>query len=116
MDLASLGKQPVSEKAPTGADVRYEPAFEELQAEIDKLSNPSASGEMDWNKVNTLAAQILSEQAKDLLVASYLAVAQIHTAGIEGFGIGLSVYRDLLETFWEDLFPKKKRMRGRIAA
>lgn len=116
MDPASLGKQAISEDSPAGADVRYEPVFEELQAEIDKMSNPSASGEMDWNKVNTLAAEILSAQAKDLLVASYFAVAQIHTAGIEGFGLGLHIYCDLLETFWEDLFPKKKRMRGRIAA
>jgi type VI secretion system protein VasJ len=118
MDLLSLGKEPISEDQPTGSDVRYEPEFEELQAEIDpefeelqaeidKLSNPSASGEMDWQKVNKLSTEILSNKAKDLLVASYLAVAQIHTGQMEGFGVGY---------FWDNLFPAKKRMRGRIAA
>jgi type VI secretion system protein VasJ len=116
MDLLNLGKEPVSEGTPAGSDVRYEPEFEELQAEIDKLSNPSASGEMDWNKVNKLSAGILSSKSKDLLVASYFAVAQIQTNKAQGLGVGLTVYRDLLQEFWEDLFPKKKRMRGRLAA
>ena len=44
MDLLSLGKEPISADQPTGSDVRYEPEFEELQAEIDKMSNPAASG------------------------------------------------------------------------
>lgn len=116
MDTLTLGKEPISPDQPAGSDVRYEPEFEQLQAEIDKLSSPSASETMDWRRVDKLASEILASKAKDLLVASYLAVAQIHTAGIDGFGVGLCVYRDLLEQFWEDLFPKKKRMRGRIAA
>lgn len=116
MDLLSLGKEPVSETHPAGSDVRYEPEFEELQAEIDKLSNPSSSGSMDWERVHTLCVNILSDKSKDLLVASYLAVAQIHIHQMEGFGVGLAVYRDLLEQFWDDLFPSKKRMRGRTAA
>jgi type VI secretion system protein VasJ len=116
MDLLSLGKEPVSADQPAGSDVRYEPEFEELQAEIDKLSNPSATDSTDWNKVTKLASEILATKAKDLLVASYLAVAQIHINQIEGFAVGLAVYRDLLEQFWDGLFPAKKRMRGRVAA
>jgi type VI secretion system protein VasJ len=116
MDLLSLGKTPISDDQPTGTDVRYEPEFETLQAEIDKLSSPSASGGIDWDKVNTLSSEILSSKAKDLLVASYLAVAQLHTRQIEGFSVGLRVYIDLLELYWDGLFPAKKRMRGRVAA
>jgi type VI secretion system protein VasJ len=116
MDLASLGKKPISEAQPTGSDVRYEPEFEQLQVEIDKMSNPAASGGTDWKKVSELASGILANKSKDLLVASYLAVAQTHTNQIEGFAVGLGVYRDLLELFWEGLFPTKKRMRGRVAA
>ncbi|MBN1842513.1 MAG: type VI secretion system protein TssA [Deltaproteobacteria bacterium] len=116
MELLSLGKEPISADQPTGSDVRYEPEFEELQAEIDKLSNPTASDRTDWKKVNKLASEILATKGKDLLVASYLAVAQIHMSQIEGLAVGLKIYRDLLEQFWDDLFPAKKRMRGRIAA
>ncbi len=116
MDLLLLGKEPISSDSPTGSDVRYDPEFESLQAEIDKMSMPSASGGIDWATVNKLATGILAGKAKDLLVASYLAVAQIHTNKVEGFETGITVYRDLLAQFWEDLFPTKKRKKGRVAA
>ena len=115
-DLLSLGKIPISSDQPTGLDVRYDPDFEELQAEIDKLSSPSAAGGMDWNKVTSLSSAILTRKSKDILVASYLAVAQIHTSQMEGMAVGLQIYHDLLATFWEDLYPPKKRMRGRLGA
>ncbi len=116
MDLLSLGKEPISPDQPTGSDVRYEPAFEELQAEIDKLSSPSAAGGVDWKKVTTVASEILAGKSKDILVASYLAVAQLYTDKMEGLALGLRIFRDLLDQFWEDLYPPKKRMRGRLAA
>ena len=68
MDLLSLGKEPVNADQPAGSDVRYDPEFEELQAEIDKLSNPSATDGTDWNKVTKLASEILATKAKDILV------------------------------------------------
>jgi type VI secretion system protein VasJ len=116
MDLLSLGKEPVSPDRPAGADIRYDPLFEDLQAEVDKLSSPTAEGALDWTKVVTLSAQILGTKSKDLLAASYLAVGLIHTRKIEGLASGLTVYRDLLETHWEGLFPPKARMRGRVGA
>ncbi len=116
MEILSLGKEPISADSPTGSDVRYEPEFEQLQAEIDKMSTPSASGGIDWATVDKLAQQILAEKAKDLLVASYLAVAQIHINKVEGLATGLTIYRDLLAHYWEDLYPTKKRKKGRVAA
>ena len=116
MDLLSLGKNPINDDQPTGAEVRYEPEFEELQAEIDKLSIPSASGELDWQKVSDLAALILAEKSKNLLVASYLAVSQVHLNQIDGLALGLNIIHDLLDRYWENLFPPKKRLRGRIGA
>jgi type VI secretion system protein VasJ len=80
------------------------------------MSMPSASGGIDWAKVDKLAKQILAEKAKDLLVASYLAVAQIHINKVEGFVTGLTIYRDLLAHHWEGLYPTKKRKKGRVAA
>ncbi len=116
MDLLSLGKEPVNPENPTGSDIRYEPDFEELQAEIDKLSSPTSSGSLDWQKIMKLSSDILAGKSKDLLVASYLAVALIHTQHIEGLLAGTIIYGDLLESFWENLFPPKKRLRGRIGA
>lgn len=116
MDLLSLGKEPINPDQPTGTDVRYEPEFEKLQAEIEKLSSPSAASGVDWKKVVELSSAILAEKSKDILVASYLAVALIRTRQIEGLAIGLRVFSDLLAEFWEDLYPSKKRMRGRVGA
>lgn len=116
MEITSLGKDPIQPDQPAGSDVRYGPEFEQLQGEIDKLALPSASGGINWEKVSDLAASILSKQSKDLLVAGYLAVSQIHVRRIEGLADGLTVMHDLLENFWDDLFPPKKRMRGRSGA
>jgi type VI secretion system protein VasJ len=116
MEIHSLGKKPIQPDRPAGSDVRYEPEYEQLQAEIDKLSSPSASGGIDWQKVNDLAVSILERKCKDLLVVSYLAVSQIHMRRIEGLADGLQVLHDLIEHYWDDMFPPKNRMRGRLAA
>jgi type VI secretion system protein VasJ len=116
MELMELGKLPIRPEQPAGDDVRYDPVYEELVAEIDKFSSPSASGAVDWNKVVTLSSDILSQKSKDLLVASYLAIALIQTKKFEGVEIGSRIYRDLIEGHWDALFPTKARMRGRVAA
>ena len=116
MDLETLGKLPISEDQPTGTDIRYDPNFEELQAEVYKLSSPSVAGAIDWKKVVKLASDILAQRSKDLLVASYLAVALIYTEKEKGLSIGLKIYRDLLEQFWEGLYPPKSRIKGRVGA
>ena len=116
MDLLLLGKDPINPDQPAGSDVRYEPEFEKLQAETGKLSSPSSSGGIDWEKVSDMAALILAEKSKDLLVASYLAVSQVHIREIEGLAAGVTIMHDLVENFWDTLFPPKKRMRGRLGA
>jgi len=116
MDLSALGTQPISRENPAGSEVRYDPAFDELQTEVDKLSSPAAAGPVDWEKVGRSAADILMHRSKDLLVASYLAVALIHTRRNDGFGVGLQIYLELIEHFWEELYPQKTRMRGRVRA
>jgi len=114
MELSELGKQPIRPEQPAGDDVRYDPLYEELQAEVDKP--PSASGGTDWEKVAKLSAEILASKSKDLLVASYLAIALIQTKKFDGVEIGSRIIRDLIEGHWDALFPAKARMRGRIAA
>lgn len=113
MELAQLGKEPVSDAAPAGTDARMEDAYDALSAEIEKLSSFSVSGGIDWKKVLQLAADISATKSKDLLVFSYLCVALMKTEGLDGLATGVHIMRDLLETFWESMFPAKARMRGR---
>ena len=108
MDLWTLGKNPISSEQPAGADMTYEPEYEELQTELNTLSS------RDWEKVVQMASEILATKSKDLWVASALGVALVHTRQAEGLAIGLRVYRDLLTDFWNSFYPAKGRMRKRI--
>jgi len=113
MELIELGKIPINQDNPAGDDVRFEPEYDELQSEIEKLTSPTSEGGIDWNKVVELGTIIIAEKSKHLLVASYLCVALVRSRGLEGLETGLVIYRELLETFWDILFPPVKRMRGR---
>jgi type VI secretion system protein VasJ len=112
-DYAALGKQPISDAQPAGSDVRNEDDYDTLQTEIGKMSNPAASGSIDWQQVAVLSETILSTRSKDLLVASYLAGALLQTRDLPGLLDGLRVVGGLLETYWDTLFPPLARLRGR---
>ena len=116
MDYLNLGKAPIAGDNPAGSDCRYEADFESLQAEIDKLSSPTASGKVDWDKIVEWSAKILSNLSKDLTVAGYLAVGLVRGRQVEGLDAGIQVLRDLVENYWDTLYPVKKRMRGRAGA
>ena len=110
---AGLGKAPIPGDAPAGWDVRNDPDFDLLSAEIDKLSSPTFSGGVDWDRISDIAGRISEEKSKDLLVMVYLCLALLKTEGMKGLAQGIHVLREALETYWEDMFPSKKRMRGR---
>lgn len=112
-DYSTLGKQPISDALPAGSDVRNEDDYDTLQAEIGKMSNPVASGSIDWQQVVALSETILSTKSKDLLVASYLTGALLQTRDLPGLLDGLRVVGDMLETYWDTLFPPLARLRGR---
>lgn len=117
MKVRELGQNPISPEKPAGDDAHYEPEFEELQQEIDKLSIASATGEgTDWKRVTNLCVAILSEKSKDLLVAVYLVTGLTKTHGFEGFTVGVGFLNDLVSNFWDTLYPPKRRMRGRLNA
>ncbi|WP_243358685.1 type VI secretion system protein TssA [Fundidesulfovibrio terrae] len=117
MDIRDVGKFPVSEAKPAGDDPSYEPEFEQLQAEIDKLSMPSASGQgIDWDKVLKLGEGVLTTKGKHLPTAAYMAVALMKKKAIPGLADGVNLLADVATTFWETLYPPKNRMRGRANA
>lgn len=116
MDFTTLGKAPIKEDAPCGGEARYEPEYELAQAEIDKLSSPTASGQVDWGRIAENSALILKNKSKDLTIAGYLAVALVCTRQIDGLDDGVRVLHDLLTAHWEGLYPPLRRMRGRAAA
>lgn len=116
MDYTKLGITPIDEQNPAGDDVKYDEDFELIESEMAKLTSPSASGEIDWDKVSKLSYTILETKSKNILVAVYLSYALYKLRGIDGLEDGVGVIADILENYWETLYPPKRRLKGRINA
>ncbi len=114
-ELLQLGTEPVSADAPTGIAVRYEPEFEQLQAEMSKLEAVSGAS-IHWDDVVNISSGILADKSKDLLVSCYLCHGLYEKHGYAGLSDGLMILAGLVDTFWENLFPEMKRKRARIGA
>lgn len=98
-----------------GESAKYEPEYESLEAEVAKEAGITPQP-VDWGSVLRNAQTILETKSKDLLAAAYLTYALFDRRGYEGLASGLKACRTLVQNFWEDVYPEKKRMRGRVAA
>ncbi|MCC6572570.1 MAG: type VI secretion system ImpA family N-terminal domain-containing protein [Planctomycetes bacterium] len=112
---AALGSAAIPGATPAGASVRYDPEFESIETEIQKLESPTG-GVVNWKKVADAAAAIIANKSKDLLVAAYLAGALYNIKGYAGLAIGVGVMNEMIKAHWEGLMPEAKRMRARTAA
>lgn len=114
--LVVLGRTDIDSAMPAGADVRADARFDALHAELAKLASPGASGQVDWRAATHLAAELLRERGKDLLVGCYLAGALLQTGGAAGLRCGLEIVGDLVERHWDAMSPPVSRMRARRGA
>jgi type VI secretion system protein VasJ len=108
--IQALGTTPIPGDAPSGQSSRYEPEFEHMQGEIDKLTSLTGAAP-DWQSVVSDASAILSGKSKDLMAASYLCAALRETRGWDGLADGLNLIKHLLATFWDTVHPGKLRAR-----
>jgi type VI secretion system protein VasJ len=108
--------EPVSAEAPTGANARYDVDYEKLLAEIAKIEAPSG-GAVDWVQVEKLGGGILQKRSKDLLIAAYTGYAffgmKRATVGLLN---GMVLLTELLDKYWEGLFPDLTRTKARANA
>jgi type VI secretion system protein VasJ len=103
---------PISAETPAGTDLSYDPDFERLVAEIEKLT--SLAGELpDWHFVLAECERTLCEKSKDLRVMSWLVAAHAYTSGWSGIATGLAAYAALTRSYWPTLFPPANRLRAR---
>ena len=116
MDYTKLGITPVSEESPAGEDVKYDEEYERVESELSKLTSPSVSGEIEWESVIKLSANILEKKSKNILIGVYFSYALYRVHGVEGLFNGVAVIADMLENYWETLYPPKKRLKGRVNA
>lgn len=111
----SIGSVPISEDNPSGENIRYGAAFEQLEAELAKQESLNAET-VDWQVVAKLSSEIIEKSSKDLLVGSYLCYALLMTERYAGLAVGLNILSEIVENHWEGLFPPLKRMRARQTA
>jgi type VI secretion system protein ImpA len=99
--------EPVPGDDPAGEDLAASGALFELDRMI--LGKPetqfSPAEEADWRAVRERCEDLLGK-SRDLRAATALAVALLKTAGLPGFAAGLALVRGMLETYWENLYPK----------
>ena len=108
--LQALGTVPIPGDSATGQSARYEPEYEQMQAEIDKLAALDV-GAPDWALVQDSATTLLAKKSKDLLVAAYLCAALRETRGWAGLADGLNLIKALVTTHWDGLHPERLRAR-----
>jgi type VI secretion system protein VasJ len=115
-EIVRIGVDPIAGASPGGISVRYDPDFEQLDAEISKLESVRENVQVDWSEVVRISSSILKTKSKDYRVAGYLLMGLYQTAKVDGLLIGLRLYTGLVRNFWETAFPEKTRLRGRIGA
>jgi len=110
IDLEQLLKE-VSTDDPCGANLEYDSDYSDLERAARGKEEHSmgdvvvAAEEPDWADVGSRAVGLL-ERSKDVRIASYLARAQLHTNGVEGFSAALGLLRGLLERYWDTIYPQ----------
>lgn len=105
--------EPISIDSPAGKDCRNGDLYQSLAAEIELMTNLSASRQVDWNIVADKAKNILERESKDFLVAVWYGSAQIEKYGIDGLSVAFTVFNAFFNQYWETAYPPVSRLRGR---
>ncbi len=100
----------VSDDAPCGEDLEYDPAFVEMN-QAAEVRPEQQMGESkieaqpaEWKTVRKLAEELCG-RTKDLRVGLLLTRALTHTAGPVGLADGLAFLRGLIEKHWDGVHP-----------
>jgi type VI secretion system protein ImpA len=101
---------PISDDAPSGPDLEYDPEFVELEtvsrgkAEQQFGDTVIPAEEPEWRDVASRAESLLG-RSKDLRVGVLAARAATRMDQIEGLSAGLELIKELTERYWDTLHP-----------
>lgn len=117
IDLPAL-LAPIPGDAPVGTDLREDISADALYARLRDARAEARTVERaqeaedaiyavppQWRTIRDLAEEVLSSQSKDLEVAAWLTEALLRSDGLEGFTAGLQLMKELVEQYWDGLFP-----------
>lgn len=102
---------PVSDEAPSGDNLEYEPEFGELERSGQGTDEHVMGDEVveaqepDWRSVLKQAESLLAK-TKDLRIGVLLTRAAQNVHGPEGLADGTAVLRGMLEQYWDTVHPQ----------
>jgi type VI secretion system protein ImpA len=105
---------PIPGGNPAGSYLRYEPLYDqvkEARREEDDLPQGDWQTQRktaDWPLVVRLTSEALTKRTKDLQLAAWLAEALLRRDGIAGLREGLELLREILELFWDHVYPENE--------
>jgi type VI secretion system protein ImpA len=109
IDVQSL-LAPVSDDAPSGPDLEYDPEFVEFES-VSRGKSEQQFGdtvipaeEPEWRDVAARAEALLG-RSKDVRVAILATRAATRMFNIEGLATGLELIKELTERYWDTLHP-----------
>ena len=111
--MDSIGEllQPISEAAPTGTYLRYDPLYDKIkEARREEADLPQGEWETsrktaDWPLVIRLANEALAGKTKDLQLAAWLTEAWVRREGVGGLRQGIVLLHELLQKYWDQVYP-----------
>lgn len=110
IDVEQLLQQ-ISDEAPSGEDLEYDPAYGEMARAAEGRAAQQMGDavveaeEPDWRSVRNTATELLS-RSKDLRIGVLLTRALLNTDGVVGLSDGLEVTRRMLDQYWDNLHPQ----------
>lgn len=103
---------PVSSDNPVGANMEYDPLFDEIrearESDPDYLPQDEWSTSLrkaEWSSVISLSEEFLVHASKDLQVGCWLAEALVHQHGIPGLLFGIRFLHQFISLYWEQCWP-----------
>jgi type VI secretion system protein ImpA len=88
-------------------DTRSEARDAEKQLELfDSASNtPPPEPAPLWRALREIGVQLLTEQTKDLEIASWVTEALVRSHGLAGLAVGSRLIAGLIERYWNNIYP-----------
>ena len=104
--------KPIPGASPGGANLRYDPLYDKIK-EARREDDDVPQGDWararkvaDWPAVAKLAGDALATKSKDLQIAAWLTEALLRQDGLAGLRVGLGLLKDLVDQFWDSLYPE----------
>ncbi|MEP0841081.1 MAG: type VI secretion system protein TssA [Phycisphaerae bacterium] len=114
--ILDLGRLPVPGTAPAGVDAADDPDYILVNEEMSKADRID-TGPPDWRGIEAAATNLLREKSKDVEIATYLGMALFRREGYDGLAAAFGMILEMINTFWDGMFPERHRRRkARIEA